>query len=237
MLTVGSALGGMRHLVDTAVGVAGEASLFGTESARIQQVFGTSSLTGLQVGDRITGISFRLDQGQFLGLPAQSVADFSVTLSTAKFGPGLLSMNFGENVGSDAVTVRQGMLTIGAGDYAAGGNPGNFGATISFDTPFSYQGGALLLDISHSGLSSGGAMVDAHTSMDAHVLFGSVGAVSAREGLNGAGVVVNLRVEQVPEPSTYLLLAFGSSALALNCRWMKRGMSWHSVRGLRLERR
>lgn len=199
-------------------GNAGEASTFGSGSARIQQVYGTEYLTGLQVGDQITGISFRLDRGQFLGLPAQTVDDFSITLSTAKFGPNDLSMNFGDNLGLDAVTVRQGILTIGPDDYAGGGSPETFGATIAFSTSFSYQGGPLLVDISHSGFTAGGTLVDAHTGSGAQFLFGNRGSQTASGRVGDAGLVANLQVQAVPEPSTYLLLACGSAVLA----WSRR---------------
>lgn len=180
-------------------------------SSRLQAVYGASLLNQLQVGDQITGISFS-PNGTQPSVPPQTVADYSITLSTAKNGPGQLSENFRDNIGFDATTVRHGPLVVGQDDY-----PG-FGKVIEFTTPFTYKGGPLLVDIAHSGFTSG-AFVGGAFGIDAEILWGSAESETSNLGwANSMGVVLNLKVQTVPEPSTYLLLAFGIGALA----WIRR---------------
>src|SRR5690349_4563859 len=85
-----------------------------------------------------------------------------------------MSNTLADNRGADEVLVHTGPLTIGAGDYPTGGSPNAFGATISFTTPYTYTGGPLLLEYSHTPFPSTVSFADAvGNSPDGRSAFGT----------------------------------------------------------------
>src|SRR5262245_35880224 len=59
-------------------------------TARLQIIYGSSTLGGLHVGDKITGLTFRVEGGQ-TAVPAQLVPLLEIRLSTSANAPGSAS--------------------------------------------------------------------------------------------------------------------------------------------------
>lgn len=132
----------------------GDTQPLGVELGRFQQVFGPSLLGQLNVGDQISGLTFRVD-GPDPTVPSQIVANYEIRMSTSANPPGSLSPTFAANRGADEVIVRSGPLVIGPDDFPGGGSPNPFGVMIPFATPFVYAGGPLLIEIAHDGFPAG----------------------------------------------------------------------------------
>jgi len=56
--------------------------------------------------------------------------------------------------GSPTVLVKDGPLSIGAGNFSTGGNPNRFASLMVLDTPYVYQGGDLVMQFTHTGSDS-----------------------------------------------------------------------------------
>lgn len=93
-------------------------------SGRFQQVYGPSLLSGLNAGDVINGLTFRVVSDADDGVPAQIVSDYEIRLSQSFNAPRALSMTFANNRGANEVIARSGQLVISAGDFPATPNPG-----------------------------------------------------------------------------------------------------------------
>lgn len=208
----------------TSEGNNSETASLGLATERIQVAL-DQSLLGLNVGDQITGLTFRLDRTQS-ELPAQVVNDYSITLSTSTSAAGTLSTTFADNIGADAVNVRSGPLTIDTGDWTGGGRPNPFGPLIAFQTPFVYQGGTLLVDYVHDGFPLGGRRVDFSFGITgAQTLFGNPDSPTAnlQNARNGTPVFQfeahppTPEPEAVPEPA-FVTGLLGVSAAALRKR-------------------
>jgi hypothetical protein len=144
---------------------------------RFQMVYGAGLLGGLTSGDIITGLTFRIDavpEGTHnSALPAQTVDNYEIRLSTSVNAPGSMSLVFADNRGADEVIVRSGALTIGAGDFPGGGEPNAFGSIIAFTAPFVYTGGPLLIEIAHDGFDDGRFVDDSdYGAFDGEQVFG-----------------------------------------------------------------
>ena len=137
-----------------------ENTALGNTSNTVQTVFNESALltSGIEVGDVLTGLSFRVGAGGDRVAPNFIVDNYIIRLSTSNFSAGNLENVFEMNRGDDLVEVRSGPLTFNAADFddtsiALGRGPGipnAFGAVITFDNPFTYNGGNLLLDYTHT---------------------------------------------------------------------------------------
>ncbi|MCA9288925.1 MAG: hypothetical protein KDA05_10100, partial [Phycisphaerales bacterium] len=136
---------------------AGPGVLAGTGNARTIQVqFAAAQLTALQPGEIITSLGVRLDQsaqGQAPWPPVGGAtwAAYEITLSRAANTVLTLSTNFAANQ-IDPVLVRAGPLTIPAGSLTA--SP--LGPDPFFEIPiraYAYQGGDLVVTITHTGSS------------------------------------------------------------------------------------
>ena len=127
-----------------------------TDAWTMQFVYSEKLLRYLPPGTKIQGLAFRLWSGQSTWPPSErNWSNYSVQVSTSTQSPGELSTNFNDNIAADAVTARSGVLAIASGAYAGGGNPNPFGPVLSFNTPFVYQGGDLLITLRHSGSGGG----------------------------------------------------------------------------------
>jgi hypothetical protein len=198
-----------------------------SDQQRFQQVFSTALLTNLSIGELITGIGFRVE-GNESALPAQTVSEFDIGIGQSANAPGDLSATFADNRGADFTTVRSGPLTINEGDFPGGGSPNDFG-WIPFSTPYQYEGGDLLVEISYEGFSAG-RDADAQWPYDsslAETSFGSdYDSTTADEGLYNEAIVMGFTtapdnspgsgVSPVPEPSAAIM--FGAGALLLVLR-------------------
>jgi hypothetical protein len=141
-------------------GSASEVTSLGSSSNTAQVVYGESLLIAadIQVGDQITGLAFRVDARDTA--PVWSVADYQIRLATSLNPPGSLDTDFIANRGGDYVVVRSGPLTYAGTEYPTDGPPTTFGPVIRFNTSFTYNGGDLLLEYTHSTIQSGGSAGD-----------------------------------------------------------------------------
>jgi len=126
---------------------------FKATAGRFQTVYGATLLASLPSGARLIGMRFRLDESQ-TRFPAVTTSDLEIRLSTSQRPPGSLSTTFADNRGSDEVVARTGPLTIAPADYSIGSSPNAFGPVITFTQPFTYRGGALLLEVAHAAFPS-----------------------------------------------------------------------------------
>lgn len=193
---------------------------------RFQMAYGPTLLGGLNVGDIITGLTFRVDAfpegAHNTTMPAQTVANYEIGIGRSVNAAGSLSMTFEDNRDLDFVIARSGELIINAGDFPGGGSPNAFGAIIAFATPYAYIGGTLLIEIAHDGFPAGGRFVDdsAMGFPDAQQIFGfGFAATQADYGNESQAMPLQLQVtpgpdgQQLPEPSALNL--FGAALASL----------------------
>ncbi|MAE63758.1 MAG: hypothetical protein CMJ18_05755 [Phycisphaeraceae bacterium] len=188
-------------------GNAYEETALGVQANRIQVVFGESELTGLSMGDVITGLTFRIDDAANSSLGTRTFSNYQILLGQSLNVPGSLSTTFSDNWGADVGAVRNGPLFIGANDWTAGGSPNAFGPTIDFQLGYTYTGGPLLLEYAHNGISGGsGRRVDtegSNTGLDAQTIVGSgffAGIANLQNNLNSAPIV---QFEFTPRPTAF----------------------------------
>jgi hypothetical protein len=227
-IVIGICLAAANVLADQTIIVPGEFTLADANTSdnaplgaissqqHFQQVFSASLLSGLSIGELITGIGFRVEANES-DLPAQTITSYDISLGQSANAPGNLSATFADNRGADFTTVRSGPLTINAGDFPGGTSLNGMG-WISFSTPYQYEGGDLLVEVSYEGFSFG-RDADAAWPYDsslAQTSFGSdYNSTTADEGLYNEAIVTGFSVEPaiapVPEPSAAIL--FGASGL------------------------
>jgi hypothetical protein len=192
-----------------------------SDQQTFQQVYSSSLLTNLSIGELITGIGFRVE-GNESALPAQTISEFNISLSQSPNAPGNLSSTFADNRGADFTTVRSGPLTINAGDFPGGSSPNDFG-WITFTTPYVYQGGDLLVEVAYQGFSLG-RDADAAYPYDsslAQTAFGSdFNSTTADAGLYNEAIVMGFMTSStpVPEPSAAIMFGIGSLLLVFRAR-------------------
>ena len=136
----------------------GEGTSLGNFNNTVHTVYNESVLAaaGLNAGDVLTGLSFRVNGSRVA--PNFSANDYIIRLSTSQNSAGNLEPTFADNHGTDLTVVRSGAITFDAADYddsstaplGGPGTPNAFGPVITFDTTFTYQGGDLLLEYTHS---------------------------------------------------------------------------------------
>jgi hypothetical protein len=189
----------------------------GATNQHIQQVYSSSLLSGLNVGDQITAIGFRIVSNG-VSVASQTVPDYSIWMGTAALSPSNMSSTFASNRGVDFTMVRSGALNITPGQFPGG--PGNnpFGY-ISFNTPYTYTGGNLLIELSYANFPLGGASVEDSFPYDANLAetaFGTgPGSTTADVGLYNEALVMSFMVTPIPEPTTMALIAMGLVGLPL----------------------
>ena len=148
----------------------GDNTALGNFSNTGQVVYNESLLAaaGLNPGDVITGLSFRLNSVD--NVPIWSVDDYIFRLGTSTNSAGNLDPDFTVNRGSDFVTVRNGPVSYDGTEYDASSEapglaendpdfvpgvssliPNAFGEEFTFNVnTFTYNGGDLLLEYTHS---------------------------------------------------------------------------------------
>ena len=156
----------------------GEGTSLGIFSNSAQVVYNESLLTGLNIGDQITGVSFRLNGAGLINLrqaPVWSVDDYIISIGSSLNSAGDLAANFADNRGADFILgAHSGPVTFDGTEFdtsstaeSTGRNspafqngtntnlvPNAFGFEFVFDTPYTYNGGDLLLEYTHSFIDS-----------------------------------------------------------------------------------
>ena len=205
----------------------GEGTSLGNFSNTVQTVYDASLLSaaGLNVGDVLTGLSFRLNAVD--NAPIWSVDDYEVRLATSLNSVGNLDRDFTLNRGSDYTVVRSGALSYDGTEYdtsstaasAGPGVPNAFGPALVFnDSTFTYNGGDLLLEYTHSVIDNSLNEPGVQQTARADAVTGFAGVQSqfapgfdgTLEDFNGSGngfaPIVQFSVAAVPEPTSAVLL-------------------------------
>ena len=139
----------------------GDATSLGVFTNTVLQVYNEDLVlaAGINPGDVLTGISFRVSGGPetFNPAPNFQVDNYLFSLGHSLNSAGNLVDNFDANAVGGALTqVRSGALEFNAADYPQvnpnTGTANAFGPVIEFnDSTFTYTGGDLLLEYSHTG--------------------------------------------------------------------------------------
>jgi hypothetical protein len=119
-----------------------------------QVQYAAAQLSGLTPGQQITGLRFRVDNTLATTPQTLTYSDYTVQLSQATNPITGMSTTFAANQ-LNPVTVYDAPLTFDAADMPTGSFPNAFGPTITFATPYTYQGGDLVLYFTHSVSSTG----------------------------------------------------------------------------------
>jgi len=147
-------------------------NIFSNKNQTCQLLIDQSQLTDL-VGQNLEGISFRLaatdNPSGATSVPWPSsqttYGNFDIYLSQS-VPIANKSTTFASNIVGAQLQVRSGSLVIEENSYT-NGSPAPFGPTITFDTPYFYSGGNLLLEIRHTtsdNSSANGPMNGIHNS-------------------------------------------------------------------------
>ena len=214
----------------------GDATSLGVFTNTVLQVYNEDLVlaAGINPGDVLTGISFRVSGGPetFNPAPNFQVDNYLFSLGHSLNSAGDLVDNFDANaVGGTLTQVRSGALEFNAADYPQNnpntgtGTANPFGPVIEFnDSTFTYTGGDLLLEYSHTGAEAlNGSLVTSRADTvgstfgapdfaDSRVqtLFGSgfnndSSTFSPAFGISTA-TIVQFQIAAVPEPTSAALL-------------------------------
>lgn len=113
-------------------------------------------------GKFLTGIKMRIPASATADWPLADVtySNYDIYLS-GSVDPVNRSLTFANNVVGTRTQVRSGSLFIPANSYTFGGSPNAFGPVITFNTPWYYSGGNLLIELRHQGFTGTSRSVDA----------------------------------------------------------------------------
>ena len=238
----------------------GEGTSLGIFSNSAQVVFDATHLGGLNIGDQITGLSFRLNgagnAGTLRQAPVWSVNDYIISIGSSLNTAGNLVSNFADNRGADFISgVHTGPVTFDGTEFDTSSTaealgtdspafidgtntnliPNAFGFEFVFNQAYTYTGGPLLLEYTHSTINAADDNVPFNTDGTANPNFdpnaptqvrASADAVSNFAGVqtsfssgfnttNGLAFggfgqnfapVVQFSVTSVPEPTSAVLL-------------------------------
>lgn len=141
-----------------------EGTALGAFSNTAQAVYSEALLRtgGIRPGDVIDGLSFRVNVAPNAGVaPIFSVEQYQIRMGSSVNPPQALDPDFALNRGSDYLVVRSGPLEYDGSEYPAGGPYNGFGPEIPFSESFTYLGGPLLLEYTHSEIPSTNSRADA----------------------------------------------------------------------------
>jgi len=132
-------------------------------SARTYQLLiNANQLTGM-IGQNLTAISWRSSSGATTNWPPTdyTISNYRIYLSESVTPSARSLAFFSSNVVGPQTLVRSGSLLITDSSYTFGSSPNQFGPEITFDIPYYYAGGHLLIEIRQSGFTGTSRVVDA----------------------------------------------------------------------------
>ncbi|HRJ26635.1 MAG TPA: hypothetical protein PLO61_03875 [Fimbriimonadaceae bacterium] len=126
-----------------------------TSVRKLQLMIAPTELVA-HLGRQINAISFRIPPAATANWPVADATSstFEIRLSACVEIP-LRTTTFASNVVGAQTLCRSGSLTYPANSFTFGGNPNAFGPDITFSTPYPYNGGPLMIEISMSGFTPG----------------------------------------------------------------------------------
>jgi hypothetical protein len=202
-------------------------------SITTQNLFKPADMTGLNVLDQIIGFRLR-GNGAGVGYPPPGVTQpqtwprFDIAMGV---GPTDLSTTLANNFVGPPMQVRTGALAMGLGFFPGTGTPRDWSQLIAFDTPYTYTGGNLALQV-RSTTSGVGYLIDAtgglgipsgKTTGEWVVGIGSNPTMSNAAGVINGNWIVQFETIPAPEPSSLSLLALGAGIALSRQRGRARG--------------
>jgi hypothetical protein len=181
-----------------------------------------AAMGGLPVGAVISGIQFRLDGGG-AAAPAASISwsDYEITLSQAANAIGSMSNTLASNM-QNPVKVVDGSYTLAGNSLPGTGTPRTFGAILPFAVNYTYQGGDLVLLLTHTNSTGAGTtptldaiQTDTSGTGGIRALSTPVGFQSPTADNNAFRFPVFQLVYMVPEPASFSLLAITGASMLL----------------------
>ena len=196
---------------------------FGTgQTARYQQVFGSSEFSLFAGPQFITQIAFRPEGDPAFGGPfSATIPSIELHLSTTSAAPDALSTTLASNVGANDTVVFSGSLALSSNYTGPSGGPKDFDIVINLQTPFLYNPalGNLLLDVKKFSQFDGSGAYDAQNSTGDSISRVFKNDVTFTAGTADSFGLVTRFTTVVPEPSVTSILLGGGLLL---CRRLRR---------------
>ena len=128
-----------------------------------QMLINANQLTGL-IGQNLNAITYRLGPAIATAWPTVNTtyANFDIYLAEGR-APANRSLTFDSNIVGVKTQVRSGPITFTPGSFPIGSNPNNFGTDITFDSPYLYTGGHLIIELRHTVSDGASTSVEAST--------------------------------------------------------------------------
>jgi len=119
-------------------------------SGTFQVMYASDLLAAIPVGSVITAMELRLSNEATTAFPPalRSLPKYDIRMATSTLTPATMGTNFAANM-SGTVLVRSGAMNISAGAYPAGNSgtiPEAWGMVVPFTTPYTYNGGPLVVE-------------------------------------------------------------------------------------------
>lgn len=185
-----------------------------------QIIMNSNQLGGIQVGDSITGISFRLYNGAVSTYTGASWTSYDIRVGQS-VAPNAATTTFATNFVGSTTLVQTGALTMSGYTSGASGATANaWGNVINFSTPYIYTGGHLAIEIRHTGsniTNPANSFLEAVANTGIgygtdYTSFTGTGE-AATVGAAAAFTMTRISYAPVPEPATLAALGLGSLAL------------------------
>ena len=204
-----------------------QSSIFGngsTADVSFQEGFDASQFAGLAKGTTITGIGYRLPSNLGGNADAIDYADFTVRIGTSTVPIASLGLDKAANEGADTIVARTGAFTLPANALTNTGAATNPFLTINFATPYTYNGGDLLLTTSYS--VQGAVPIIGVDAIDPFGVVNTIGgndpAFLRSHTFNAPVVMFSYAAGAVPEPQSWALMVVGFAVTGAALRSRKR---------------
>lgn len=194
-----------------------------------QLLLGSAQLSGLAVGDTITGMTYRLYNGATTSTwTGHSYTDYQIRIG-AGVAPAAGTTTFANNFTGTPTLVRSGALTMsGYSSVNTGATPNPWGDVMTFSTGFVYAGGDLVIEVRHDGATAAFPnSTFAESVSTAGLGYGTeyrsftAAGKAATVGAQATFTMAKLTFDPVPEPASMIALGLGVAALAARRRRKK----------------
>lgn len=183
-------------------------------------IINSNQLGGLNVGDTITGMAFRMYNGLTGTYTGATWASYDIRVGAA-VAPNASTTTFATNFIGASTLVQTGALTMsGFTQTNTGSTPNAWCNDIVFSTPYVYTGGHLAIEVRHTGsniTNPANAFLEAVGATGVgsgtdYISYTATGETATTGALN-TFTMTRLTYSSVPEPATMALLGAGALAL------------------------